>query len=64
MARLLTADDLVPRAREALEAAYADDKGRRPKCSTDDFAAGWVAALVRYGVSNLFDPEAWREAHA
>lgn len=64
MARVLTVDDLLPHARAALQTTYDERQGRREQCGIVDYGSGWVAALVRYGVYNLFDPEAWAEAHA
>lgn len=37
-------DDLQVWARNALEDAY--QQRQRPKCSREDFADGWIAALV------------------
>lgn len=40
-----TIEDLQPWARRAFEEAYADLSKRRYKCSRDDFASGFIAAL-------------------
>ncbi len=63
MPRLLTADDLRPVHRTAMEAAYQDSKLRRPRCSHEDFYAGWVAGLERFGFYEAFEAAAWKETH-
>ena len=40
-----TVDDLQPWALRAFEHAYADLGKRRDKCSREDFASGFIAAL-------------------
>ena len=40
-----TVEDLAPWARRAFEQAYADLSNRRERCSREDFASGWIAAL-------------------
>jgi hypothetical protein len=41
-----TVDDLTEIAKGALERAYTQEGTRRPRCSREDFTAGWIAALV------------------
>jgi hypothetical protein len=63
VARLLTADDLLPFARKVLEDEY-QSSNRRERCSREDFTAGFMAAVLHFKVRNYFDPEVWAEAHA
>jgi hypothetical protein len=49
-----TLDDLQPWSRRLLDRAYETDKARRPKCSRDDFAAGFIACLEAIGSRSSF----------
>jgi hypothetical protein len=46
--------DLTDRSGAALDEAYATRE--RPKCSRDDFADGWMAALRWLGSRSSFRP--------
>jgi hypothetical protein len=48
-----TIDDLTTVARDAFERAYRHEY-RRAKCSRQDFAAGWLAALEHLGSRSSF----------
>jgi hypothetical protein len=54
MAHGLTEDDLAPWARRSLEDAYAERE--RPRCSREDFADGFIAALRALGSRSSFLP--------
>ena len=56
-----TLDDLTPWARRAFDCAYktAVTTGlRRERCNTDDFAAGYLAALMELRSWSSFSDEA------
>lgn len=50
----LTEDDLTPWARRSLDEAYAERE--RPRCSREDFADGFIAALRSIGSRSSFLP--------
>lgn len=49
-----TLEDLQPWTRSTFERAWRARE--RPQCSRDDFAAGYLAALVAYRVWSAFHP--------
>jgi hypothetical protein len=40
--------------------AFSPDDRDPAKIDHRDFAAGWIAALIRYGVKAAFTDEGWR----
>jgi hypothetical protein len=49
-----TLNDLQPWALRAFESAYSDLSKRREKCSPEDFAGGFIAALAWSRSSSSF----------
>lgn len=49
-----TEDDLEPWARRSLDQAY--ETRDRPRCSREDFADGFIAALVAMKARSMFKP--------
>ena len=52
--RLVEEADLAPWAKRALERAY--QCRARARCSREDFADGWIAALVELRAKSAFLP--------
>lgn len=50
----LTEVDLEPWAKRALDQAY--ETRERPRCSREDFADGFIAALVAVKARSMFKP--------
>ena len=50
----LTEADLTPWAKRLLDEAY--DVRERPRCSREDFADGFIAALVAIRARSMFKP--------
>jgi len=50
-------DDLTPRMQRFLERAY--EARERAKCSREDFADGYVAALIDLRSKSSFRPGRW-----
>jgi hypothetical protein len=50
----LTESDLETWGRRMLDKAY--ETRERPRCSREDFADGFIAALVAVGARSLFKP--------
>lgn len=50
----LTEDDLEPWAKRDLDKAY--ETRERPRCSREDFADGYIAALVTLRAKSQFKP--------
>jgi hypothetical protein len=53
-----TVDDLAPWMKRRFEEAYTDAGIRRPRCSREDFAAGYLAALLGMRVAAAFTEDA------
>ncbi|MEA2642193.1 MAG: hypothetical protein QOF51_3587 [Chloroflexota bacterium] len=53
-----TLDDLTLWARRSFERAYEQSGFRRPRCSKEDFAAGYLAAVMNLRVWSVFTEEA------
>lgn len=56
-------DDLTVNARNVLKAAYDSRRIRRPRCSLEDFAAGYIAAVLELRAWGKFQPEARERLH-
>ncbi len=53
-AQTRTVDDLTDDEKGRLETVYTEARTRRPRCSREDFASGYLAALLAHDLEQSF----------
>lgn len=59
--KFLALADLTDHGRTRLEEDY-QAAARRGRCGREDFASGWIACAVHFGLKTIFTSEAWENA--